>query len=140
MVLKSFYCLESTMLLVRVVYLIINTYYWFTIPMCKWTILLLFFLSFFFFVLHIQSHDIQNQDIQNQKQIQNSGIFRFWGTFRTLVHLDPCQTPTMKRFAKIFIGNNYFRNISFSCSLLYQINIMNFFNTCLIFTPKVYQI
>ena len=44
----------------------------------------------------------------------------------------------MECFAKIVKGCNYFRNISFSRFLLYEINIMNFLKTGLIFTPKVF--
>ena len=44
----------------------------------------------------------------------------------------------MERFAIIFNGYNYFRNISFSHSLLYEINIINFIKIGLIFTPKVF--
>ena len=44
----------------------------------------------------------------------------------------------MECFAKIVKGCNYFRNISFSRFLLYEINIMNFLNTSLIFTPEVF--
>ena len=49
----------------------------------------------------------------------------------------------MRPFAKIVNGYhyicnyNYFRNISFSRSLLYEISIMNFIKTGLIFTPEV---
>ena len=48
-----------------------------------------------------------------------------------------CLKSTMERFVKILEGY-YFRNISFSQSLLYEINFMNFFNTSLIFTPEVF--
>ena len=51
---------------------------------------------------------------------------------------EPCPTSTMERFAKIVKGYNYFRNINFSRSLLYEINTMNSFNTGLIFTPEVF--
>ena len=44
----------------------------------------------------------------------------------------------MECFAKIVKGCNYFRNISFSRFLLYEINIMNFLKTGLIFTLKVF--
>ena len=43
----------------------------------------------------------------------------------------------MECFAKIDKRCNYFRDISFSRFLLYEINIMNFLNTSLIFTPEV---
>ena len=44
----------------------------------------------------------------------------------------------MECFAKIVKRCNYFRDISFSRFLLYEINIMNFLNTSLIFTPEVF--
>ena len=37
-------------------------------------------------------------------------------------------------------GYNHFYNISFSRALLYEINIMNFFNTGRIFTPEVFAL
>ena len=40
---------------------------------------------------------------------------------------------------KIANGYNYFRNISFLIPLLRQKKIMNFFDTYIIFTPKVYK-
>ena len=43
----------------------------------------------------------------------------------------------MECFAKIVKGCNYFRDISFSRFLLYEIIIMKFLNTGLIFTPEV---
>ena len=64
--------------------------------------------------------------------------------FRTLTHSKPeayskpSQTSTMEHFAKIVNSYNYFCNISFSRSLLYEINIINFFNAGLIFTPEVF--
>ena len=60
--------------------------------------------------------------------IQSTGVFRTRGIFRTLAHSEPgayselCQTSAME----------------LSHSLLYAINIMNFFNTGIIFTPKVF--
>ena len=39
---------------------------------------------------------------------------------------------------KIVKGCNYFRDINFARFLLYGINIMNFLNTVLIFTPEVF--
>ena len=71
--------------------------------------------------------------------IQNPGIFRIRGIFKTLVYSEPCQTFTMERFAEIVNEYNYFRNISFSRSLLYEMNIMNYFRTYIIFTPKGYE-
>ena len=46
----------------------------------------------------------------------------------------------MECFAKIIKGCNYFRNISFSRFLLYEINIMNFLktSTIIIFTLEVF--
>ena len=95
---------------------------------------------------------------------KNSGIFRTRGMFRSLVYSeldvysDPvffrtlaysepeaCSesylTASLKRFAKIVNGSNYFpnnhsRNIIFSHSLLYEINIINFVNTGLFFFQK----
>ena len=49
-----------------------------------------------------------------------------------------CQTSTMECFAKIVKGYNYYRDISFSRFLLLEINITNFLNTGLIFTPEVF--
>ena len=40
----------------------------------------------------------------------------------------------------VFTNYNYFCNISFSCSLPYEINIMNFFNTGPIFGSEVLTI
>ena len=68
------------------------------------------------------------------------------GIFKSLVYLEPghirnqghIQNSTMECFAKIVKGYNYFRDISFSRFLLYEINIINFLNTGLIFTPQVF--
>ena len=55
---------------------------------------------------------------------------------------EPCQTFTMEHFAKIltaiiiFANYNHFRKISFSRSLLYEVNIMDIFDTGLIFTSE----
>ena len=52
---------------------------------------------------------------------------------RTQIHSEPCWTSMMEPAMKIvngiiiFINHNYFRNISFSPSLLYEINIISFF-------------
>ena len=48
------------------------------------------------------------------------------------------KTSTLACVVKIVNGCNYFRNINFSRSLLYEINIVNFFNTDLTFTPEVF--
>ena len=65
--------------------------------------------------------------------IQNPGVFR------TLAYSEPCQTSTMQHFAKIVNGYNYFRNISISCSLLYEKNV-NFYHAGLIFTPELFDV
>ena len=44
----------------------------------------------------------------------------------------------MECIAKIVKGCNYFRDISFSRFLLYEINIMKFSNTGLIFPPELF--
>ena len=59
------------------------------------------------------------------------------GVFRTLTYLEPCQTSSIQHFAKMVNGYNYFRNISFSRSLLYEKNV-NFHNAGLIFTPELF--
>ena len=46
----------------------------------------------------------------------------------------------MGHFAKIVNSYNYFRNISFSRSLLYEINIINFIKTGLIFSAEVFTL
>ena len=81
--------------------------------MCEWT--------YFFFVLHIQRHDIQNQ-----KQIRTLACSE--PEAYSLVHLDPWQTSTMERFAKIVVGSNYFRNISFSCYYEFFQYMSNFYS------------
>ena len=78
--------------------------------------------------------------------LQNSGIFRTRSLFKTLVYSQPwcnsepryilnagicktrgifrtLQTSTIKRFAKIVNGYNYFCSISLMCSLLHEANI-----------------
>ena len=45
----------------------------------------------------------------------------------------------MQHFAKIVNGYNYFRNIRFSRSLLYEKNV-NFYNADVRFTPELYKI
>ena len=44
----------------------------------------------------------------------------------------------MECFAKIVKGYNYFRKIGFSRFLLYEINIMNFLKTGLVFNPELF--
>ena len=46
----------------------------------------------------------------------------------------------MECFVKIVKGCNYFRDINFARFQLYEINIMNFLNTVLIFTPEVFTL
>ena len=46
--------------------------------------------------------------IENQKHIQYPGIFRTLAYSESEAYLEPCQTSTMKRFAKIVNGYNYF--------------------------------
>ena len=68
------------------------------------------------------------------------------GIFKTLVYSEPgaysklCQTSTMECFAKIVKSCNYFCDITYSRFLLYEINIMKFLNTGLIFTPEVFTL
>ena len=75
--------------------------------------------------------------------IQNPGIFRTLVYSKSEAYSEPCQTFTMKCFAKIvngynyFIKYNYFRSISLPRSLLHKINTKNFFDTSLIFTPEL---
>ena len=64
--------------------------------------------------------------------IQNLGIFRIGGISRTLSSLYDGV------FCEIVNGYNYFRNMYFSPSLLYEINISHFLNTGLIFTPGAF--
>ena len=53
--------------------------------------------------------------------IQNSRIFR---KLASEACSEPCQTSTMKRFAKIVNGYKYFCSMSLPSSLLHEINIM----------------
>ena len=69
--------------------------------------------------------------------IQNPGIFRILVYSEPWHIQSPRQTATMHHFAKIVNGYNYFRNISFSRSLLYEKNV-NFHNAGLIFTPELF--
>ena len=67
--------------------------------------------------------------------IHKPGIFRTRAIFRTLVCSGPFKAIALESFAKIVNSYNYFRSISFSRSLLYEINIMNFVDTSsLVFT------
>ena len=76
--------------------------------------------------------------------IQNFEIFRTLTYSRCGACSERCQVSMMKTFAKIinstiiiFTNYNYFHSIGLKNSLLHEINIMNFFNTGLIFTPEV---
>ena len=71
-------------------------------------------------------------------QIQNLGIFWTPGYSEPETCSELYQTSMMNCFEKIVKGYNYFCNISFSSSPFYEINIMNFLNTGLIFTPEVF--
>ena len=81
--------------------------------------------------------------IENQRHIQNAGVMRARDIFRTLVYWEPeayselCQRSTTKHFAKIVNSYNYFFNIIFLPSLLYERN-MTFLKAGLIFTLEVY--
>ena len=54
--------------------------------------------------------------------MQNPGKLRTRGVFRNLVYSEPWHIRTLESFAKMF-------------NILYEINIMSFFNTGVIFTP-----
>ena len=69
--------------------------------------------------------------------VQNSDIFRTLSYSEPKVYSVPCQTYAIEVIAKIVNGYNCFRNISFSHSLLNEIN--KTFNTGLIFAPKVFM-
>ena len=92
---------------------------------------------------HIQPYsDIFRHDQAYRGNIQtHSGIFRALCNpeiFRTLVYSEPlAYSKPEERFAKKVNDYNYIRNLCFSLSLLYEINIMVFFNTGLIFAPEV---
>ena len=66
--------------------------------------------------------------IQNQRHIQNPGLFRTLGYSELEAYSEPCQTSMMEGFKKQltalinFASYNYFRNISFSSPLVYEIN------------------
>ena len=49
--------------------------------------------------------------IHNQKHIQNPRIFRTLAYSEFEAYSEPCQTSTMKRFAKTVNGYNYFRKL-----------------------------
>ena len=74
----------------------------------------------------------------------NPDIFKTLGIIRTRVYSELeayrklCQPSTMECVAEIMKGCNYFRNISFWCFVLYEINIMNFLKADLIFNPEVF--
>ena len=57
--------------------------------------------------------------------IENPDIFRTLACWEHKAYSKSCQTSMMEYFAKIVNDHNYFCNISFSPSLLYEIN-MNF--------------
>ena len=77
--------------------------------------------------------------------IENTCTFRTRGILWVLAYSKPrgysesCQTSTMLRSPKMVNDYKCFCNISFSHSLLHEINIIILFNACLIFIPKVYQ-
>ena len=56
--------------------------------------------------------------------IQNPLIFRTLAFSNSEAYSEPCQTSTMKHFAKIVNGYNYFCSNSFPRSLLHETNIM----------------
>ena len=84
--------------------------------------------------------DIQNPDIfatlvySEPRYIQQAGIFEIWGIFRTLSNI---YNEALIVNGWMVNGCNYFCGISLSRSLLHEVNIMNFFNTGLIFTLEV---
>ena len=49
--------------------------------------------------------------IQNQKHIQNLSILRTLAYSKSEAYSEPCQTSTIKCFAKIVNGYNYFHNL-----------------------------
>ena len=49
--------------------------------------------------------------IQNQNHIQIPGVFRTLVYSKFEAYLEPCQTTTMKHFAKIVNGYNFFRKL-----------------------------
>ena len=56
--------------------------------------------------------------------IQNPLIFRTLAFSNSEAYSEPCQTSTMKHFAKIVNGYNYFCSNGFPRSLLHETNIM----------------
>ena len=68
--------------------------------------------------------------IQNQKHIQNLKLFRTLGYSKLKAYSETCQTSTMERFEKqlmaiiILVYYNYFCNISFSCPLVHEMNMI----------------
>ena len=96
--------------------------------------------------------------IQNQRHIQNPTVSKSlahseletysecWaamGYSEPKAYSEACQTSTMEHFEKqltpiiIFASYNYFRNISFPCLLVHEINMI-FFDAGLIFIPEVF--
>ena len=69
--------------------------------------------------------------------IQSPGIFKNLAYSEPKAYSETCQTSMMKSSEEIVNHYNYSRNTSFSRSLFYEINIMNFFNTGRIFNPEV---
>ena len=84
--------------------------------------------------------DIQNPDIfatlvySEPCYIQQAGIFKIRGIFRTLSNI---YNEALIINGWMVNGCIYFCSISLSRSLPHEINIMNFFNTGLIFTLEV---
>ena len=69
--------------------------------------------------------------------IENPGILRTSYILRTRTCWELCQASTAKHIAKIVNSYNYFHNISFSPSQLYEKN-MTFLNAGMVFTLEVY--
>ena len=91
---------------------------------------------------HIQAYSGVNGHIQKcfwnfHNPLQPWHLQNF-GVFRTRAYSRLSQTSTMECFAKIVKDCNYFRNIGFSRFLLYEIHIMSFLKTGLIFTPEIF--
>ena len=89
---------------------------------------------------HIQAYSGVNGHIQECFWYFHNPLL---GIFRTMVYSELgtysklCQISAMECYAKLVKGCNCFRNINFSRFLRYEINIMNFLNIGLIFTPEV---
>ena len=68
--------------------------------------------------------------IQTQKHIQNPGLFRTLRYSTLEAYSEPCQISTMERLEEqltaiiIFASYNCFCNISFSCLLAHEINMI----------------